>query len=66
MQNRKNYENSNAPPCKNIIFKKNPLNKKKPKKNPSRDYYNSSITNLKFQQHKPKYYHLQKSSYKNK
>jgi hypothetical protein len=30
---RKNYGNSNISPCKNIIFKKNPLNKKKkPKK----------------------------------
>jgi len=59
MQNKKNYENSNASPCKNIILKKNPLNKRN-QKNPSRDYYNSSLTNLKFQQHKPKYYHLSK------
>jgi hypothetical protein len=43
-QKKKNYENSNISPCKNIIFKKK-------YQNPSR--YHNSITNLKFQ-HKPK------------
>ncbi len=48
----KNYGNSNISSCENIIFQKNPL---KEKQNPSRYYYyNSIITNLKFQ-HKPKY-----------
>jgi hypothetical protein len=47
-QKKKNYGNSNIPPCKNIIFKKS---FKKQTKNPSRYYY-SSITNLEFQ-HKP-------------
>jgi hypothetical protein len=59
---KKNYENSNISPCKNIIFKKkkNPL---KSNQNPSR-YYNSIITNLNFQ-HKPKNIIIfQKSSYK--
>jgi hypothetical protein len=37
---------------------------KRNQKNPSR-YYNSIITNLKFQ-HKPKYIIFQKSSYKNR
>jgi hypothetical protein len=46
---KKNYENSNISPCKNIIFKKS----LKKIQNPSR-YYNS-ITNLEFQ-HKPKYH----------
>jgi hypothetical protein len=51
---KKNYENSNISPCKNIIiFKKS----SERNQNPSR-YYNS-ITNLKFQ-HKPKY-HLSKN-----
>jgi len=46
--------------CKNIIFKKNKKSSKKETKiNPSRYYYNSSITNLKFQ-HKPKYYYFSK------
>jgi hypothetical protein len=49
---KKNYENSNISPCKNIIFKKS----SKRNQNPSR--YENSITNLKFQ-HKPKY-HLSK------
>jgi hypothetical protein len=49
---KKNYENSNISPCKNIIFKKS----SKVNQNPSR-YYNF-ITNLKFQ-HKPKH-HLSK------
>jgi hypothetical protein len=44
------YGNSNISPCKNIIFKKS----SKKKQNPSR-YYNSIITNLKFQ-HNPKYH----------
>jgi hypothetical protein len=47
--------NSNISPCKNIIFKKS----SKGNQNPSRYYYNSIITNLKFQ-HKPKI-----SSFKN-
>ncbi len=51
---KKNYGNSNISPCKNIIFKKI-LIKKKENQNPSRYYYNSIITNLKFQ-HKPKYH----------
>jgi len=52
LRKKKNMENSNISPCKNIIFKKS----SKRNQNPSR-YYNS-ITNLKFQ-HKPKY-HLSK------
>jgi len=52
---KKNYGNSNISPCQNIILKKKPF-KRNP--NPSRYYYYSSITNLKFQ-HKPKY-HLSK------
>jgi hypothetical protein len=51
----KNYGNSNISPCKNIIFKKS----SKRNQNPS-TYYNSIITNLKFQ-HKPKL-----SSFKNR
>jgi hypothetical protein len=49
---KKNYENSNISPCKNIIFQKS----SKRNQNPSK-YYNS-VTNLEFQ-HKPKY-HLSK------
>jgi hypothetical protein len=50
LRQKKNYENSNISPCKNIlIFKKS----SKRNQNPSRYYYNS-ITNLK-SQHKPKY-----------
>ncbi len=49
LRQKKNHENSNTSPCKNIIFKKS----SKTNQNPSR-YYNS-ITNLKFQ-HKPKYH----------
>jgi hypothetical protein len=48
---KKNYENSNISACKNIIFKKS----SKKNQNPSRYYYNSITTNLKFQ-HKPKYH----------
>jgi len=60
-QKKKNYGNSNISPCKNnIIFKKS----SERNQNPSR-YYNSIITNLKFQ-HKPKYIIFQKSSYKNR
>jgi hypothetical protein len=51
----KNYGNSNISPCKNISSKKK---SSKRYQNPSRYYYNSIITNLKFQ-HKPKY-HLSK------
>jgi hypothetical protein len=52
LRQKKNYENSNISPCKNIIFKKS----SKRNQNPSRYYYhNSIITNLQFQ-HKPKYY----------
>jgi hypothetical protein len=54
LRKKKNYGNSNISPCKNIIFKKKSFKKNQ---NPSR-YYNSIITNLKFQ-HKPKY-HLSK------
>jgi hypothetical protein len=46
LRQKKNYENSNISPCKNIIFKKS--SKRNP--NPSRYYY-KSITN------EPKYYH---------
>jgi hypothetical protein len=49
LRQKKNYENLNISPCKNIIFKKS----SKRNQNPSR-YYNSMIINLKFQ-HKPKY-----------
>ncbi len=54
LRQKKNYGNSNISPCKNIIFK----NSSKTNQNPSRYYYNSIITKLKFQ-HKPKY-HLSK------
>jgi hypothetical protein len=47
LRQKENDENSNIPPCKNIIFKKS----SKRNQNPSN--YNSTITNLKFQ-HKPK------------
>jgi hypothetical protein len=53
---KKNHENSNISPCKNIIFKINPL--KKETKILQRSY-NSIRTNLNFQ-HKPKYYYLSK------
>jgi hypothetical protein len=53
LRQKKNYGNSNISLCKNIMFKKT----SKRNQNPSR-YYNSIITNLKFQ-HKPKY-HLSK------
>jgi len=49
-QKKKNYGNSNISTCKNIIFKKS----SKRNQNPS-SYYNSIITNLKFE-HKPKYH----------
>jgi hypothetical protein len=50
-QKKKNYGNSNIiSPCNNIIFKKS----SKRNQTPSR-YYNSIITDLKFQ-HKPKYH----------
>jgi len=52
LREKKNYENSNISPCKNIIFKKS--SKRKPKSFKIY-YYNSIITNLKFQ-HKPKYH----------
>jgi hypothetical protein len=42
-QKKKNYENSNISPCKNIIFKKS----SKRNQIPSRDH-NNSITNLEF------------------
>jgi hypothetical protein len=61
---RKNSENSNISPCKNIIFIKKKSSRKETK-NPSRYYYNSIIINLKFQ-HKPKNITFQKSSYKNR
>jgi hypothetical protein len=53
---RKNDGNSNISACKNIIFKKSVA--KKRNQHPLNYYYNSIITNLKFQ-HKPKY-HLSK------
>jgi hypothetical protein len=52
LRQKKNYENSNISPCKNIIFKKI-LSRNQ---NPSR--YHISMITLKFQ-HKPKY-HLSK------
>jgi len=52
---KKNYENSNISPCKNIIFQKKSSERNQ---NPSR-YHNSIITNLKFQ-HKSTKYHLSK------
>jgi hypothetical protein len=58
-----NEKSNYISPCKNIILKKKIL-RKKPKsfqrnQNPSRHYYyNSIITNLKFQ-HRPKY-HIKK------
>jgi hypothetical protein len=58
LRQKKNYENSNILPCKNIIFKKS----SKRNQNPSR--YHKSLTNLKFQ-HKPKY-HLSKTFRKNR
>jgi hypothetical protein len=54
LRQKKNYGNSNISPCKNILFIKNPLKETKILQR----YYNSIITNLKFQ-HKPKY-HLSK------
>jgi hypothetical protein len=54
LKKKKNYENSNISPRKNIIFKKNPLKETKI----FQDIINSIITNLNFQ-HKPKY-HLPK------
>jgi hypothetical protein len=60
---KKNYGNSNISPCKYIIFppKKNPLIEET--KILSRYYYyNSIITNLKFQ-HKPKSSYFKKTSY---
>jgi len=56
LRQKKNYENSNISPCKNIIFKKKSSERNQ---NPSRYY--DFITNLKFQ-HKPKYIIFQKSS----
>jgi hypothetical protein len=53
LRQKKNYGNSNISPCKNVIFK----NSSKKNPNPSR-YYNSLITNLKFE-HKANY-HLSK------
>jgi hypothetical protein len=51
-KHKKNHENSNVSPCKNIIFKKS----SERNQNPSR--YCNSITKLKFQ-HKPRH-HLSK------
>jgi hypothetical protein len=50
LKKKKNYENSNISPCKNIIFKK-----KFSKRNQTPSRYHNSITNPKFQ-HKPKYH----------
>jgi len=55
LRQKKNYGNSNISPCKKYNLKKKSSKKNQ---NPSRYYYNSIITNLKFQ-HKPKY-HLSK------
>jgi hypothetical protein len=52
LRQKKNYENSNISPCKNIIFKKSS------KRNQNVSNYNS-ITRVKFQQ-KPKYHDLSK------
>jgi len=61
LRQKKNYRNSNIiSPSRNIIFQKS----SKRNQIPSR-YYNSIITNLKFQ-HKPKSIMFQKSSYKNR
>jgi len=49
LQGKLTYIDPNISPCKKIIFKKS----SKRNQNPSRYYYNSIITNLKFQ-HKPK------------
>jgi len=49
---KKDYENSNISPCKNIIFKKSS------KRNQNLSRHCNSIINLKFE-HKPKY-HLSK------
>ncbi len=51
LRQKKNYENSNISPCTKIIFKKS----SKKSQNPSKYYYNSITTKLKFQ-HKPKYH----------
>jgi hypothetical protein len=56
LRQKKNYGNSNISPCNDIIFIKKKSSKRN--QNPSRYYYNSTTTNLKFQ-HKPKY-HLSK------
>jgi tRNA/tmRNA/rRNA uracil-C5-methylase (TrmA/RlmC/RlmD family) len=54
LRQKKNYENSNISPCKNITYKKSSK-----KRNQNRSRYYNSITNLKLQ-HKPKI-----SSFKN-
>jgi hypothetical protein len=59
LRQKKNYKNPNISPYP--IFKK-PSNRNQ---NPSRDYYNSIIKNLKFQ-HKPNNIIFQKPSYKNR
>ncbi len=46
LRQKKNYWNSNISSCKNLIFKKSSKRNQNP---PSRYYYNSIITNLKFQ-----------------
>ncbi len=61
LRQKKNYGNSNIAPCKNIIFQK----PSKRNQNPTRRYYNSIITNLKFQ-HKPKTSSFKRSSHKNR
>jgi hypothetical protein len=52
LREKKNYENSNISPCKNIILKKSFERNQNPSK------YCNFVTNLKFQ-HKPNY-HLSK------
>jgi len=51
LRQKKNYGNSNISPCKNIPNLQNKSSKTN--QNLSKYYYNSIITNLKFQ-HKPK------------
>jgi hypothetical protein len=49
LKEKRNYENSNISPCKNIIFRK-----KFSKRNQTPSRHHNSISNPKFQ-HKPKY-----------
>jgi hypothetical protein len=60
LRQKENCGNSNISPCKNVIFKENPLKEKKP--NPSR--YHNSTTNLNFDTSQNIVF--QKSSYQNR